>query len=124
MTKKLFLEQPRRGKTREAQLTPHKRSAVWGQTDKAEPQCGGRAPRNRTLTVNDGEIPALEPMISATDDLRDGFSSVGGTNMQEEGYYWSSTEEGSSAWDYYFYYGGWETDSKHSALQVRACLAF
>ena len=24
MTKKLFLEQPRRGKTREAQLTPHK----------------------------------------------------------------------------------------------------
>ena len=25
-----FLEQPRRGKTREAQLIPHKRSAVWG----------------------------------------------------------------------------------------------
>ena len=27
--KKLFLEQPRRGKTREAQITPHKRGAVW-----------------------------------------------------------------------------------------------
>ena len=27
---KVFLEQPRRGNTREAQLTPHKRSAVWG----------------------------------------------------------------------------------------------
>ena len=30
-----FLEQPRRGKTREAQLTPHQRSAVWGGTRKA-----------------------------------------------------------------------------------------
>ena len=27
---KVFLEQPRRGNTCEAQLTPHKRSAVWG----------------------------------------------------------------------------------------------
>ena len=26
----IFLEQPRRGKTREALITPHKRSAVWG----------------------------------------------------------------------------------------------
>ena len=78
MTKKLFLEQPRRGKTREAQLTPHKRSAVWGQTDERnaaqdQPPSGARAPRNRTLTVNAEEIPALEPIISAPDDLRDGF---------------------------------------------------
>ena len=28
--KDIFLEQPRRGKMREAQITPHKRSAVWG----------------------------------------------------------------------------------------------
>ena len=27
----IFLEQPRRGKTREALITPHKRSAVWGE---------------------------------------------------------------------------------------------
>ncbi|MBQ1818894.1 MAG: hypothetical protein II120_01700, partial [Bacteroidales bacterium] len=27
----IFLEQPRRGKTRGALITPHKRSAVWGQ---------------------------------------------------------------------------------------------
>ena len=27
----MFLKQPRRGKTHEVQLTPHKRSAVWGQ---------------------------------------------------------------------------------------------
>ena len=30
---KNFLEQPRRGNTREAQITPHKQSAVWGTTD-------------------------------------------------------------------------------------------
>ena len=28
----IFLEQPRRGKTHEVQLTPYKRSAVWGVT--------------------------------------------------------------------------------------------
>ncbi len=32
-----FLEQPRRGKTREALITPHKRSAVWGLTLKTVP---------------------------------------------------------------------------------------
>ena len=29
--KNFFLKQPRRGKTREALITPHKRSAVWGE---------------------------------------------------------------------------------------------
>jgi len=33
---KFFLEQPRRGNTREAQLTPNKQSAVWGTTDKCD----------------------------------------------------------------------------------------
>ena len=33
---KFFLEQPRRGNTREAQLTPYKQSAVWGTTDKCD----------------------------------------------------------------------------------------
>ena len=32
----MFLKQPRRGKTHEVQLTPHKRSAVWGQARSAE----------------------------------------------------------------------------------------
>ena len=31
----IFLKQPRRGKTREVQVTPHKRSAVWGESHKA-----------------------------------------------------------------------------------------
>ena len=34
-TLKTFLKQPRRGNTREAQLTPDKRSAVWGESHKA-----------------------------------------------------------------------------------------
>jgi len=58
--------------------------------------------------------------------LRDGFSSVGGTNMQSD-VYRSSTEDGSDkAWYYVFIdgYGDWYADSKDDALYVRACLAF
>ena len=58
-------------------------------------------------------------------DLRDGFSSVGGTNMQF-GSYWSSTEDGSgSAWYYLFIEGiGWGSSDKDDYFCVRACLAF
>ena len=56
--------------------------------------------------------------------LSDGFSSVGGTNMQSEGY-WSSTEDDSSdAWNYYFSNGLWSDVSKNWNRCVRACLAF
>ncbi|MBO7618817.1 MAG: hypothetical protein J6T22_16670, partial [Bacteroidales bacterium] len=34
-----FLKQPRRGNTREAQLTPHKRSAVWGLAPMTSSDC-------------------------------------------------------------------------------------
>ena len=66
-------------------------------------------------------------MISAAGSysaLRDGFSSVGGTNMQS-GYYWSSTESGSdSACDCDFDDGDWSSDAKYLGTYVRACLAF
>ena len=68
-------------------------------------------------------------MISAASSytaLRDGFSSVGGTNMLWD-VYRSSTEDGSDkAWYYVFIdgYGDWYADSKDDALYVRACLAF
>ena len=57
--------------------------------------------------------------------LRDGFSSVGGTNMKEDYPYWSSTEDGSdNAWYYSFSYGGiWDKGSSIVGY-VRACLAF
>ena len=45
---KTFLKQPRRGKTREALITPHKRSAVWGLTHKTGPDCGVSDNDNRS----------------------------------------------------------------------------
>ena len=56
--------------------------------------------------------------------LRDGFSSVGGTNMKEDYPYWSSTENGSdNVWIYSFSYGIWSKNN-NSVGYVRACLAF
>ena len=61
-------------------------------------------------------------------DLRDGFSSVGGSNLRSDYYnsYWSSTEALSSgAWDYGFVGGNWGWDRKDNGdIMVRACLAF
>jgi hypothetical protein len=69
-------------------------------------------------------------MISAAGSytaLRDGFSSVGGTNLQEE-YYWSSTEDDSDfAWYYNFNDGKWHNyyhARKDYSNYVRACLVF
>jgi len=71
-------------------------------------------------------------MISAASSytaLRDGFSSVGGTNMQS-GFYWSSTETDSyNAWGYLFLddLGDWHNvykDDDGNGGYVRACLAF
>jgi hypothetical protein len=57
-------------------------------------------------------------------DLRDGFSSVGGTNMQSA-CYWSSSEDDSDyAWGYGFDFGFWSSVSKGFGYYVRACLAF
>ena len=73
-----------------------------------------------------------DQMITTTGSytaLRDGFSSVGGTNMQNINY-WSSTEYGDPyyAWTYYFFsgYGGgkWAVKSKTEGFYVRSALAF
>ena len=67
-------------------------------------------------------------MISAAGsytDLRDGFSSVGGTNMQSDDRYWSSTESDSDrAWVYNFSNGNLGYGPKDFDYYVRACLAF
>jgi hypothetical protein len=59
--------------------------------------------------------------------LRDGFSSVGGSNLQS-GSYWSSTEkETYYAWSYNFVLGEWGSEGEHKyyeAVRVRACLAW
>jgi hypothetical protein len=56
--------------------------------------------------------------------LRDGFTSVGGSNL-ESGLYWSSSERNASLARYYsFFNGSWSITNKDSDNQVRACLAF
>ncbi len=56
--------------------------------------------------------------------LRDGFSGVGGTNMQQDKY-WSSTPENEYAWIFYFtYYGRWAKGYVDNPSRVRACLTF
>ena len=57
--------------------------------------------------------------------LRDGFTSVGGSNLQSD-MYWSSTESGSDiAWAYYFANGEWYDLMKGNGnIRVRACLEF
>lgn len=56
--------------------------------------------------------------------LRDGFNSVGGTNMQKE-YYWSSTAPGSDyARGHDFWDGSWDNVNKEAVVYARACLAF
>ena len=58
--------------------------------------------------------------------LRDGFTSVGGFNLQS-GDYWSSTQDDPPvfAWSYRFANGNWSTTLKDiGAVWVRACLAF
>ena len=57
--------------------------------------------------------------------LRDGFSSVGGTNMQSD-VYWSSTEgySNTAAFRYIFSSGEWQQGTRTQSVNVRACLAF
>ena len=58
--------------------------------------------------------------------LRQGFNSVGGTDMQQDTY-WTSTEyedDSSAAYCYDFDNLYWNADFKDSGYYVRACLAF
>ena len=74
--------------------------------------------------ASEDEWNSMISTAGSFDDLRDGFSSVGGTNM-ESGYYWSSTESGANgARDYNFVSGDWGGGGKGLSDCVRACLAF
>ena len=59
------------------------------------------------------------------DDLRDGFISVGGTNMQSD-IYWSSTETSQTGyvWSWDFKDGDWSPADMTVGFNARACLAF
>lgn len=59
--------------------------------------------------------------------LRDGFTSVGGTNMGTNWWYWSSTDatNTSNAWVYRFDGTNvWTSNPKDASSNVRACLAW
>ena len=59
-------------------------------------------------------------------ELRDGFASVGGTNLQAD-YYWSATERSdTSRANCYWFNGvsGWMHGPKTNHYYVRACLVF
>ena len=93
--------------------------------------------KNTLLAVTDASwmLPSMaqwNQMIDAAGSytaLRDGFSSVGGTNLQSDhfNFYWSSTELVSvNVWIYYFYDDTWSYVRKDSdkLFWVRACLVF
>ena len=95
----------------------------------ANETCAAHTPAFTGGTWKLASLDEWENMISTAGnqtDLRDGFSSVGGTNM-EENCYWSSSEvDSESACLYYFGNGqGYSIDDyKDYGYYVRACLAF
>ena len=98
----------------------------------AQTTCAAHTPAFTGGTWKLASKDEWDNMISAASshtDLRDGFSSVGGTNMQS-GFYWSSTDTDSyNAWGYLFFddlgnwYNVWKDDDGNGGY-VRACLAF
>ena len=95
----------------------------------ANETCAAHTPAFTGGTWKLASLDEWENMITTAGnqtDLRDGFSSVGGTNM-EENCYWSSSEvDSESACLYYFGNGqGYSIDDyKDYGYYVRACLAF
>ena len=55
--------------------------------------------------------------------LRDGFSSVGGTNLQSDPYWSSTVSYDNLAFNYGFRYGSWYSEHMSFDYYVRACLA-
>lgn len=56
--------------------------------------------------------------------LRDGFNSIGGTNMKSSSYWSSKKYNTFNAWYYGFGSGLWNNSSTGNGCYVRACLAF
>ena len=107
-------------------LTDEGSSMNWST---AQTTCAAHTPAITGGTWKLASKGEWDNMINAAgsyDDLRNGFSSVGGTNMQSN-VYWSSTEyedDSSKAYYYDFYGGYYNVFSKSNTSRVRACLAF
>ena len=102
----------------------------WMNKNKAETTCAAHTPAFNGGTwklASDGEWNNMISAAGSYTALRDGFSSVGGTNMQSAGY-WSSSQTNMN-WEWYYYYnfgsGNWDYhDKDFGSYVVRACLAF
>lgn len=98
----------------------------------AKSTCSGKTPAVTGCTWKLATQDEWNNMINAAGGfsaLRDGFSSVGGTNMLSgsNDYYWSSTTTGyDCAWSCTFSTGNWTDDyaDNYTTDYVRACLAF
>ena len=95
----------------------------------ARSTCAGKTPTVTGCTWKLATTDEWNNMISGAGGyvaLRDGFESVGGTNMLD-GLYWSSTEaddEWALSYDFAEEYSGWNNYFKSYDVHVRACLAF
>ena len=110
-------------------LTDESGKMTW---NTAKSTCSGKTPAVTGCTWKLATRAEWENMITAAGGfaaLRDGFSSVGGTNMLsgEGDYYWSSSTTGSDcAWCCTFSTGNWTDDYVDNSCTdyVRACLEF
>ncbi len=86
--------------------------------------CAAKTPTVPGGTWKLADMDEWIAMISATGGyaaMREGFSGVGGTNMQEN-LYWSSTGNSNIAYACNFYTGNWSDPYSDSNRYVRACL--
>ena len=110
-------------------LADESEKMIW---NTAKSTCSGKTPAVTGCTWKLATKDEWNNMINAAGGfsaLRDGFSSVGGTNMLSgsNDYYWSSTTTGSDcAWCCTFSTGNWYDDyvDNYTTDYVRACLAF
>ena len=110
-------------------LADESEKMIW---NTAKSTCSGKTPAVTGCTWKLATQDEWNNMINAAGGfsaLRDGFSSVGGTNMLSgsNDRYWSSTTTGyDCAWSCTFSTGNWTDDyaDDYTTDYVRACLAF
>ena len=108
-------------------LADESEKMIW---NTAKSTCSGKTPAVTGCTWKLATQDEWNNMINAAGGfsaLRDGFSSVGGTNMLSDDCYWSSTTTGyDCAWSCTFSTGNWTDDyaDDYTTDYVRACLAF
>ena len=97
---------------------------IW---ERAKDDCGKHKPAVSGGAWKLASLSDWDKMVSAMggcDQLRDGFSSVGGTNMNSSCYWTSTTNNDTNATYLDFSKGGFSDIDKSRYYYARACLAF